>query len=618
MMKRVVALILCLATVLLCLTACAKSEDDKGAYIRMYLNEPVYDVDPLNAFDNEATLQIVSMLFEGLFTADENGKPQKALVNSYDYIKDEEKGEYILSLSLKQTNWSDGVQLTATDAQYAFRRLLFTDTSHPAAVLLYDIKNARSIAEGNDTVDHLGVTVVDNLTLEIEFEKDIDVDKFLLSLCSPALYPLRDDIVDTDSNWSKKAGVVCSGPFILRSMDYKYKDGFILERNGYYYRDRTKDDVDEYVTPYRIVVNYMTDDVAAQLKTLNSKEAGSLYYFSSIPFSARSNDEYASLLKDVKVSNAPSTHVYYLNQNALINGEALFAKTEVRKALSMVIDREAIAKAVVYAIAADALVPYTLRNRPDRKVEFREKAESYISTAPQVDEAKKLLSDAGIKAGSYSFSITVAARDAEHVAMANLVKAAWSTLGFNVTVNALDVVENVDLVVDAKDPEKINQVPNGTYSDPWRTALQTGSFEVIALDLVATSPDAFMYLAPFATQFSGMAINMTDYSLTPHVTGYNDAEYNEKIEAAFAAEKAKDRAALLHEAEAMLLEDMPVIPIVYNQNATLKGKGLSGMETSFFCNSVFTEIKLSGYWKIAIRDGFVVEDDGSGEEEVSE
>ena len=73
MMKRVLALILCLCSVLLCLTACAKDEDDKGAYIRMYLTEPVYDLDPLNAFDNEAALQIVSMVFEGLFYADENG-----------------------------------------------------------------------------------------------------------------------------------------------------------------------------------------------------------------------------------------------------------------------------------------------------------------------------------------------------------------------------------------------------------------------------------------------------------------------------------------------------------------------------------------------------------------
>ena len=58
MMKRVLALLLCLVTVLLCVTACAKNENDKGAFIRMYLAEPIYDFDPLKAYDNANTLML--------------------------------------------------------------------------------------------------------------------------------------------------------------------------------------------------------------------------------------------------------------------------------------------------------------------------------------------------------------------------------------------------------------------------------------------------------------------------------------------------------------------------------------------------------------------------------
>ena len=384
MMKRILALVLCLASVLLCFAACAKDEDDRGAYIRMYLTEPVYSVDPLNAYDNEATLQIVSMIFEGLFYADENGKPQKALVDEYKYIEDAERNEYVLRLVLKQTKWSDGVNLTATDAQYAFLRLLQTDTAHPAAVLLYDIKNARAIAQGDDLIDHLGVTVVDNSTLEISFERPVDIDKFLLNLCSPVLSPLRDDIVETDANWDKKSSkMVASGPFIVRSMNFTEKDGFVLERNSYYYRDRQKDKLDKYVTPFRIVVDYSTDPVE-QLKLFDSEEAGALYYFGHIPLAARTSGDFAALLETAESTNAPSTHVYYLNQNALIGGEALFAKAEVRQALSLAIDRDTIAKALVYATAADALVPYTLRNRPDRKAEFRDNKELFSDIKEQI------------------------------------------------------------------------------------------------------------------------------------------------------------------------------------------------------------------------------------------
>jgi glycerol dehydrogenase-like iron-containing ADH family enzyme len=99
------------------------------------------------------------------------------------------------------------------------------------------------------------------------------------------------------------------------------------------------------------------------------------------------------------------------------------------------------------------------------------------------------------------------------------------------------------------------------------------------------------------------------YTLNPHITGYNSENYNAKIEAAYAAEDVNVRTALLHEAEAMLMQDIPAIPIVYNQNVSLCASQLSRVSSSFFCNAVFNRAKLSGYWKIALRDEFVKEDD---------
>ena len=617
MMKRVVALVLCLASVLFCFTACSNGENDKGAYIRMYLTEPVYDLDPLYAFDNEAALQLTSMIFEGLFYADDKGQPQKGLVDDYKYVENEEDDEYTLTLYFKDTKWSDGVPVTAKHAQYSFLRLLSTDTSHPAAVLLYDIKNARAIAEGNDSIGHLGVTYISNTELEIAFEGPINLDEFLTNLCSPVLAPMRDDIIEANKDWAKKGSTIAaSGPFMVRSMDYTAKDGFILERNSYHYRDRSKDDLDKFVKPYRIVVNYLTD-AAAQLNKFNVEDEGALYYYGRIPLSARKNGEFAELLEDVKVSNAASTHTYYLNQNAVIanggEGEKLFAKTEVRKALSLAIDRQAIADALVYAIAADGLVPYTMLETPGKKTEFRKKAESYIASSANVAEAKQLLSAAGVtNPGQYSFSITVFGGDEDHVAMARLVAAAWSGLGFKVDVKTLGVTPITELVED--DNGNMVEQSTGMYDNLYRAALQSGNFEVIALDLVATSPDTFTYVAPFALAFSGNAINWNseenpDYALTPHITGYNSEAYNALIEEAYNATKNKDRARLLHEAEAMLMEDMPAIPIVYNQDVSLKSSKLSGIDSNFFCNSFLAETKLSGYWKIALRDKFVEEEE---------
>ena len=608
MKKRIVALLLCLVSVVLCLTACAKNEDDKGAYIRMYLSEPVYDLDPLTAFDNEAALQVISLLYEPLFYAEDDGDVKKGLVDDYEYVKDEDNDKYSLILYLKETCWSDGVAVSAKDVQFSFLRLFDTNVSHPATALLYDIKNARAIVAG-DSKDHLGVSIVNNTTVEIEFERDIDVDDFLVNLTSPALYPLRDDVVEGNENWAKsRSSIVCSGPFQLRSMNLTAEDGFILERNAYYYRDRTKDDLDKYVTPFRLIVNYKKDAVE-QLKQFGSEDKGALYYFGHIPLEARKDGSFAELLEDVKTSDAASTHVYYLNHKV-----APFGDANVRKALSLAIDRNAIVDAVVYAKAAEGLVPYTVLNRPDRDAEFRDKVDELISASANVEEAKRLLSEAKITPSAYSFSITVAAYDEDHMEMAKLVQAAWKALGFNVSINDLDVKPIMEWVDD--DPN--DAIPpveeaTGMYTNPYREALQSGDFDVIALDLVATSPDAFSYLAPFATAFSGNAINMDyntnpNYDLTPHITGYQSEAYEAKIEEAYAAEKNRKTAKLLAEAEKILIaDDMAVIPIVHNQDVSLRSKQLKGIDTNFYCNANFIKAKLKNHWELALRDGFVEE-----------
>lgn len=613
MIKRVTALLLCLATIVLCLAGCSHGDNDKGAYIRMYLTEPVYDMDPLEAFDNAEALQVVDLLFVGLFKADENGKPKKSLVDSYKYTEDKKEGKYTLLLTLKSTNWSDGVAVSANDVQFAFRRLFKTDVSHPAVAMLCNIKNAREIIAGNTSEDHLGVSVVDNLNVEIEFEGHADMDTFLPALCSPALYPLREDVVEVNPDWAKKnSTIVCSGPFMVRSMKPDEKDGFVLERNSYYMRNRSKDDLDKYVTPFRIVVDYTTD-AAKQFELYNTGEAGTIYYFGHIPLSVRTDAAKADALKKVNVTDAASTHVYYLNEKAEIGGKTLFADVKVRQALSLALDRQAMANAIVYAKAADGIVPYTVLNRPGKKTEFRKKAESYLAASANVEAAKNLLKEAGITASDYEFSITVASYKEDHIAMAELAKAAWKALGFKANVKVLKPTEVMETTVDATTGV---ETTSGTdvWANPYKTALETGDFEVIALDLVATSADAFSVLAPFAKAFSGNAINLDttvnpNYELTPHITGYDSEAYNAKIEEAFTAAKSKDRATKLHEAEAILMNDLPVIPVVYNQNAALASKKLGKIESNFFCNADFTKTKLSGYWKIALRDEFVKEED---------
>ena len=118
----------------------------------------------------------------------------------------------------------------------------------------------------------------------------------------------------------------------------------------------------------------------------------------------------------------------------------------------------------------------------------------------------------------------------------------------------------------------VNSIPSDLCDDLSDEAFRSGEFDVAIVDLVAPSVDAFSVLAPFAEGFSGQAMDMSDaesYMLSPHITGYNDVEYNILMERIFSEKNIAARSADLHRAEEILMTDMPVCPIVFNKTAYL-------------------------------------------------
>ena len=299
---------------------------------------------------------------------------------------------------------------------------------------------------------------------------------------------------------------------------------------------------------------------------------------------------------DEDVSGTVTTKNSMITGSFLFNIEnPIFANAKVRQALSMVLDREKIASMVKYAEAADTLVTAGVFET-GVKTSFKDNADYGISTtatATDVANAKALLAEAGVTGGS--FTITVRACDVDML-IAMYAQDVWNELGFDVKVlvYGYDVVtytvrkltsvkdKNGNITKEWIDEPIYDTLLHDTFMDVYNKA----SFDVIFFDINMLTTDAFPVLAQFATLYSGRAYDFSDTSsfdkILPHVTGYVSDKYDELlIKAMTETDKAK-RAALLHEAEELLLADLPITPVIYYQNAYLKSSDLTGIKTDYF------------------------------------
>ncbi len=634
MTKKTVAFLLAAACLVCMLASCHDGKIDgdtiKGAEIQVYMSEMIYDFDPATVYNNDSALQILSLMYDTLFTLNKNGKVEKSLAKSYEFTTDTVTEEYKMIITLREgTSWSDGTYVSAQDVVYAWKRILDPEFNCEAACLLYDVKNAQEAKLGNTSIDSVGVYASDELRVEITFvSPDVDTERFLLNLTSVALAPLRENVISRNGDWAKKSStIVCSGPFMLRRSNYGFDTSgkadnayreIVLERNPYYRRTAESKYLDKSVTPYRILFNYYED--SSQVMT--EFNSGNIFYVGNVPLASRSEYKDKATVEDLM-----STHAYYFNENAdvAVKGgktEKLFADKNVRLALSAAIDRAAIAEQIVFAKPATGFVPYKVYDTT-KKTSFREVGGSLISTGADLAAAQNYIAASGKTPSDYTFAISVRSDDEVDLAIANIVCESWKSLGFNVSVNVVKPTINDDeaqgaVATDIYDDNFLEYFMNGTktVTDKDGNTTTVAAYEVIAVDIAAYSPDAFSVLAPFATRFSGQGQDMSsssDYITPEHKTGYISEEYNAKIEAAYAEKDAAKRAALLHEAETVLVADMPVMPVVFNQTAYLASKDLSGIKTNYYGVNVFTKVKQKHY-----TDYIVTVADSGAEEKPSD
>ncbi len=606
-MKKVLSVFLCFAILSGCLLAfagCGKDEGDKGAVVKAYYVAGLYNFDPAMAYTDDDALKVMSLIYEPLFTLKDNGEVKKALADSYKIVEDEEEGVYQMLITLKETYWSDGSLVTADDVAYAWKRILSPDFKSQAATLLYEVKNAVAVKNGEGlTIDDLGI-ISDGDLLTITFEGKIDYDAFLRNLTSVALSPLREAVVSVRENsWAKRvSSIVVNGPFRVKTLNIETGE-FTLERNQYYRREpgsTTK--VDKYVNPYQIAtewqnaVNY--DSTEAYLDSVYAKFVeGAIFYMGELPLSVRGQ------YKDsAKVSDLLSTKslIFNMNESAVsasgltINSD-LWSSVLVRQALSLAIDRNAIANKLTFARPATGFISYGVYEGTDADKAFRDAGGALISTSANLELAREYLQMAEINPAEHRITVTYRDTVDDHAAY-EIVKAAWESLGF--TVVARRVSTATQIYPDHIDDGSIN-------TDVLQDTYMSGDFDVIMIDYQMLSTDAFSALSSFSTTMNGNGIDITldstngttKYTTNTTYGGFSNADYDALIQTAFEQKNLDRRAALLHNAEKALLALMPVVPLVFNQNYYVAHKDFKKLEYSTYGYVVLTEAKLKDYEK---------------------
>ena len=120
------------------------------------------------------------------------------------------------------------------------------------------------------------------------------------------------------------------------------------------------------------------------------------------------------------------------------------------------------------------------------------------------------------------------------------------------------------------------------------------------------SSDAFSALAQFADEFSGRGVDMTPgggYEIYRHVTGYSDSDYNDLIDRIDNETNKAARAELLHEAESILMNDMPVMPLVQLQSAAVSDSNLKGVKLTRYGYADFIKADLKNIEKYTVETG---------------
>lgn len=466
---------------------------------------------------------------EGLLTYNKRNKLVAGVAEKWEI--DSKSAKFWLR---KDAQWSDGKPVTAHDFVFAWRNAVDPKTASQYAFIMYPLKNAEAINSGKMATDQLGVTALDDYTLEIQFEKPCG---YFLSLTAfGTYYPVREDFFKAQGQRyaADDKNLLFNGPFILSK--WVHGASLKLVKNQYYWNK-------DKITLNEIDVPYITPD---------SQSLFNLFKDGKIARTGLDSETLNNALEErFKIKKFSDGAVFYMEFN--FREERVTSNKNLRKAMQLVFDPNELVDKVIAVpgvLAGRSLFPVWLKGVEGK---FRDEYPAKV-IAVNIEQAKKHLALAKKELGVtelppiilLSGDSPTASKEAEY--FQNMLK---TTLG-------------IDLKIDKQNFKQ-------------RLAKMTsGDFDMVAAGWGPDFDDPMTFADLFASW------NENNRGL------YKNEQYDHWVRVAQNSADPKVRMDAMAKVQAIIIEEVAVLPKyesgqVYVQSPQLKGvaRRVIGADPSF-------------------------------------
>ncbi len=463
---------------------------------------------------------VIINCFEGLVRLDDKGQPAPGVAERWDISEDQLTYTFHLR---KDAKFSDGTPITAKDFEYSWKRVVNPATEAEYVTQLLMVKNAEEISNGKMDIDQLGIKVVDDYTFEVYLKA---LTPYFLELCAfPTLLPVKKDVVEKDPDtWATKPETyIGNGPFKIES--WTNNDHMMLVRNENYW-DAKNVKLDK--LKFVVVVEESSALTAWEKKDIDIND--------KIPTA-----ELQKLVSEGKAKILPELGVSYVNFNVT---RKPLDDVRVREALALAINKKQICENVLRGgeVPANGVVPYGVNDAKPGS-DFRAVAGNELPPEGDIQKAKQLLAEAGYPDGKGFPELTYCYNTSEtNKAVAEAIQNMWKQ---NLNINV-----------------KLENLEWGVFI-PKR---QNGDYDIARGAWLGDYMDPMTFLDLFTSQSGN---NDPQY----RIPAYDDLISKARMEG-----DAEKRWQYLHEAENMLLKDVPIAVVNFRANP---------MSVHPYCKDVF-------------------------------